>query len=74
MILPAITLGTAFAAAVIRMSRSTMLDILGERSPLRRNVEAAEVGDASLFFLSDLSRAVTGEILFVDCGYHAMGL
>jgi enoyl-[acyl-carrier protein] reductase I len=53
---------------------SGMLDNVAERSPLRRNVDAAEVGDASLFFLSDLSRAVTGEVLFVDCGYHIVGV
>jgi enoyl-[acyl-carrier protein] reductase I len=53
---------------------SAMLDIVAARSPMRRNVELEEVGDAALFFLSDLSRAVTGEVLYVDCGYHVMGL
>ncbi|HQE61265.1 MAG TPA: SDR family oxidoreductase, partial [Candidatus Latescibacteria bacterium] len=36
-------------------------------------VTKGEVGDAALFFLSDLSRAVTGSVLFVDNGYHIMG-
>jgi len=53
---------------------SQMLDVVAERSALKRNLDGGEVGDAALFFLSDLSRAVTGEVLFVDCGYHAMGL
>lgn len=53
---------------------STMLDVVAQRSALKRNVGASEVGDASVFFLSDLSRAVTGEVMFVDCGYHAMGI
>jgi enoyl-[acyl-carrier protein] reductase I len=52
----------------------TILDIVPERAPLRRNVEPAEVGDAALFFLSDLSRAVTGTVLHVDCGFHIAGL
>jgi enoyl-[acyl-carrier protein] reductase I len=43
-------------------------------APLRRNVEQAEVADAGLFLLSDLSRAVTGEVLHVDCGYNIMGM
>jgi enoyl-[acyl-carrier protein] reductase I len=44
-----------------------------QKSPLRRNIEAAEVGDAAVFLLSSYSRAVTGEILFVDAGYHIAG-
>jgi enoyl-[acyl-carrier protein] reductase I len=43
-------------------------------SPLRRNVTIDEVGDAALFLLSDLARAVTGENLHVDCGYHIVGM
>ena len=44
------------------------------RTPLRHNTEVAEVADAALFFLSRMSRGVTGEILFVDSGFHIMGL
>jgi enoyl-[acyl-carrier protein] reductase I len=43
------------------------------RAPLRRNVSQEEVGDATLFLLSPLSRGVTGEILHVDSGYHIVG-
>ncbi len=43
-------------------------------APLRRNVTIDEVGDAALFLLSDLGRAVTGENLHVDCGYHIVGM
>jgi enoyl-[acyl-carrier protein] reductase I len=43
-------------------------------SPLRRTVMLEEVGSAALFLLSDLGRAVTGEIMHVDCGYHAVGM
>lgn len=44
-----------------------------ENAPLRRNVDQDQVGDATLFFMSELSRGVTGEVLHVDSGYHIMG-
>lgn len=44
--------------------------IIEEKAPLRRNVDQNEIGDATLFFMSDLSRGVTGEVLHVDAGYH----
>ncbi len=44
-----------------------------ERSPMKRNVEVKEVGDAGLFLASDLSTAITGETIYVDCGYNIMG-
>jgi enoyl-[acyl-carrier protein] reductase I len=43
-------------------------------SPLRRTVSIDEVGDAGMYFLSDLSRGVTGEIHHVDAGYHVVGM
>ncbi len=43
-------------------------------SPLKRNVTIDEVGGGALFLLSDLSRAVTGEIHHIDCGYHVVGM
>ena len=43
-------------------------------SPLRRTVNTAEVGSAALFLLSDLGKAVTGECLHVDAGYHIIGM
>ena len=43
-------------------------------SPLRRLVTTDEVGDAALYLLSDLSRAVTGETHHVDSGYHVVGM
>jgi enoyl-[acyl-carrier protein] reductase I len=43
-------------------------------SPLRRTVTVDEVGDSALYLLSDLGRAVTGEILHVDAGYHIVGM
>src|SRR5215467_6316493 len=52
---------------------STILHVYKERTPLRRNVELSEVADAAVFLLSDASRAITGEVLMVDAGYHAVG-
>jgi enoyl-[acyl-carrier protein] reductase I len=43
-------------------------------SPLRRSVTIGEVGNAALFLLSDLGKAVTGETLHVDAGYHVVGM
>jgi len=43
-----------------------------EKSPLKRNTEPEEVGDTALFLFSPLSRGITGEILFVDCGYNIL--
>jgi enoyl-[acyl-carrier protein] reductase I len=43
-------------------------------SPLRRNVTTEEVGSTALFLLSDLGKAVTGECLHVDAGYHVVGM
>jgi enoyl-[acyl-carrier protein] reductase I len=51
---------------------STILKHHAERAPLRRNVEAREVGNAALFLVSPLSSGITGEVLHVDCGYNIM--
>jgi enoyl-[acyl-carrier protein] reductase I len=53
---------------------SNILQVYRERAPLKRNVELAEVADAAMFLLGPGSRAVTGEILFVDAGYHVTGI
>ncbi len=52
---------------------SRMLEHHRTFAPLRRNTDQAEVGDAAAFLLSDLARGVTGEILYVDSGYHVLG-
>jgi enoyl-[acyl-carrier protein] reductase I len=51
-----------------------MLRAVEERSPLRRNVTQEEIAGVSVFLASDLARAITGEVLHADCGYHIMGL
>jgi enoyl-[acyl-carrier protein] reductase I len=45
-----------------------------EVAPLRRNVTTEEIGDVAVFLASDLARSVTGNILFVDSGFHVMGV
>ena len=45
-----------------------------EHAPLRRNVTTEDVGKAAVFLASDLGSAVTGEIMFVDCGYNNLGI
>ncbi len=45
-----------------------------KKAPLRRNVEADEVGKSGVYLVSDLSSGVTGENIYVDCGYNVVGL
>ena len=52
----------------------TMEAIVEERSPLRRNIEADDVGSAAAYLLSEDAKNVTGTTLYVDAGYHAMGM
>jgi enoyl-[acyl-carrier protein] reductase I len=53
---------------------STILQVYRDRAPLRRNVQPTEVAEAALFLLGPASRAITGEILLVDSGYHIVGV
>lgn len=48
-------------------------EVIEEKAPLRQNVDQEQVGDTTLFFLSELSRGITGEVLHVDSGYHIIG-
>lgn len=45
-----------------------------ERAPLKRNIEPREVGDAALFLCSPMASGITGTVLYVDAGYHIMGI
>jgi enoyl-[acyl-carrier protein] reductase I len=63
---------TASARAV--KDFSTILDVVASRAPLRHNTDPAEVADTAVFLASDLSRGVTGNVLFVDSGMQIMGL
>lgn len=50
-----------------------MVDHHREIAPLRRATEQAEVGDTALFLVSPLGRGITGEVIYVDGGYHILG-
>jgi enoyl-[acyl-carrier protein] reductase I len=52
---------------------SDMQKAHAERAPLGRNVEVSEVGSTGVFLASDASSGITGEVIYVDCGYNIMG-
>lgn len=52
---------------------SDMLKTQTERAPLKRNVDPSEVGATAAFLLSEAGSAITGETIYVDCGYNIMG-
>lgn len=66
---PIKTLSAAGVAGIRKMLRYTE-----ERTPLRRNVDQDEVGKSALWLCSDLSSGVTGEVVYVDAGYHILGM
>lgn len=53
---------------------SDMLGVYEQRAPLRRNVDPAQVGKTSVFLLSDSAAGITGETIYVDSGYHILGM
>ena len=63
---------TASARAIGDLSK--ILDHVVQRAPLRRNTTQEEVGDTAAFLASDLSRGVTGNVIYVDSGYQIVGL
>jgi enoyl-[acyl-carrier protein] reductase I len=52
----------------------TMAEKAAERTPLRREITQEEVADTAVYLASPLAASVTGETIFVDAGFHAMGL
>lgn len=54
-------------------SLTEILKFVSDRSPLKRNVDPAEVGETAVFLASDGAAGITGEVIHVDCGYHVMG-
>jgi enoyl-[acyl-carrier protein] reductase I len=52
----------------------SMADTIASRTPLRREITQDEVADTAVYLASPLSASVTGETIFVDAGFHAMGL
>ena len=53
---------------------SNMIKLHAERAPLRKQVDIEEVGDTALFLVSPLSRGISGEVIYVDGGYHILGV
>jgi enoyl-[acyl-carrier protein] reductase I len=53
---------------------NTILDIVEQKAPLRKNVTIEEVGDSTVFLLSNMSSAITGQIIYADNGYNIMGI
>ena len=53
---------------------SKMLEHFRNTAPLRKNVSADEVADTCVFLFSDYSRAITGETIYVDCGYNTLAM
>ncbi len=63
---------TASARGIKGLSK--ILELVQAKAPLRRNTDPAEVADMAVFLGSDLGRGVTGDVLFVDAGFHIMGM
>lgn len=61
------------AAAGIKGFKS-ILHVVEEKAPLRRNVTQEDVANSALFLCSDMAAGVTGEVLHVDCGYNILGM
>jgi enoyl-[acyl-carrier protein] reductase I len=61
------------AASGIKNFKS-MLDEAEKKNPLRRNVTIEEVGNATAFLCSDLASGITGDVVYVDSGYHILGM
>jgi enoyl-[acyl-carrier protein] reductase I len=53
---------------------NSILRSVEEKAPMRRTTEVAEVGDTAMFLMSHLSRGITGEVIYVDNGYHIVGV
>jgi enoyl-[acyl-carrier protein] reductase I len=53
---------------------NSILRQVEEKAPLRRTTDAEEVGDTAMFLMSHLSRGITGEVIYVDNGYHIVGV
>ena len=53
---------------------SSILTVVEEKAPLHRNVSTAQVGNVATFLLSDMSEAITGQVIYADSGYNIMGI
>lgn len=53
---------------------SSILGVVEEKAPLKRNVSKEEVGNVVSFLFSDMASSVTGQVIYADCGYSIMGM
>ncbi len=53
---------------------TSMMEYVRERAPFKRDTDPYEVGDAAVFLFSELGRGVTGEVIYIDAGYHVLGM
>ena len=53
---------------------SSILTVVEEKAPLHRNVSTAQVGNVATFLLSNMSEAITGQVIYADSGYNIMGI
>jgi enoyl-[acyl-carrier protein] reductase I len=65
-------LDSPLAASGIPQFRD-MLAVFAEKAPLRRNVTQDDVANTGLYLLGPLGKGVTGEVVYVDCGFNIMG-
>jgi enoyl-[acyl-carrier protein] reductase I len=70
----AISAGPIKTLAAAGVGVGALLKHAAEKAPLRRNVETREVGNTALFLVSDLASGITGETIYVDCGYNILGV
>jgi enoyl-[acyl-carrier protein] reductase I len=70
----AISAGPIKTLAAAGVGVGALLKHTAEKAPLRRNVETREVGNTALFLVSDLASGITGETIYVDCGYNILGV
>ena len=63
---------TPAASGIKNMGK--MLTRVASCSPIQQTITTTQIGNATAFLCSDLSSGITGEVLFVDNGYHAMGV
>jgi enoyl-[acyl-carrier protein] reductase I len=53
---------------------TSMMEYVRHRAPFKRDTDPYEVGDAAVFLFSDMGRGITGEVIYIDAGYHILGM
>jgi enoyl-[acyl-carrier protein] reductase I len=53
---------------------TSMMEYVRHHAPFKRDTDPNEVGDAAVFLFSDMGRGITGEVIYIDAGYHILGM